>query len=151
MPILRAGMGVFMALWGLDKLVATEGSQRIFSGFYSIDSGPTLVQLAGVAELLLGLALAVGLLRVLTAWVTLIANLVSTGASWKQIIDPWGVFGLTDGGTHLFLASIVIMAASVVLVINARDDTATLDRRLGISPDRRTTRAHSAAEEPVPS
>lgn len=134
MPILRAGMGIFLALWGVDKVVATEGSQRIFSGFYSVDTGPTLVQIAGIAEILLGVALAVGLLRIFTAWVALIANLISTGASWRQIIDPWGLFGLTEGGTHLFLASIVIMAVSVVLVINARDDTATLDRRFGILP-----------------
>ncbi len=139
MPILRVGMGVFLALWGIDKLVATEGSQRIFSGFYSIDSGPMLVQIAGLAELLLGAALAVGLLRVFTAWVTLVANLISTGASWKQILDPWGLLGITDGGSHLFLASLVIMAVSIVLVLNARDDTATLDRRLGIFPKRETT------------
>jgi putative oxidoreductase len=136
MPILRVGMGVFLAAWGLDKLMATEGSQRIFSRFYLIESGPTLVQIAGVAEILLGAALAVGLLRVLTAWVALVMNLISTLASWRQILDPWGVFGFTDGGTHLFLASIVIMAVSAVLVINARDDTATLDRRLGLSPAR---------------
>lgn len=42
-------------------------------------------------------------------------------------LDPWGWFGLTDGGAHLFLASIVIMAANVVIVLNARDDTFTLD------------------------
>lgn len=30
MPILRVGMGVFLALWGLDKLFAVEGSMRIF-------------------------------------------------------------------------------------------------------------------------
>lgn len=147
-PILRIGMGVFLALWGVDKIAATEGSQRIFSGFYSIDAGRSLVQIAGVAEILLGLALAAGLLRVLTAWVALIANLVSTGASWKQILDPWGYFGLTEGGTHLFLASIVIMAVSVVLVLNARDDTATLDRRLGISPERKVDRRPST-EVPV--
>lgn len=141
MPILRVGMGVFLTLWGVDKLVATEGSQRIFSGFYAIDSGPTLVQVAGAAEVLLGLALAFGLLRVATAWIALIANLVSTGASWKQIVDPWGVFGLTEGGTHLFLASIVIMAVSVVLVINAKDDTATLDRRFGILPAGESTKS----------
>ena len=141
MPILRVGMGVFLALWGVDKLAATEGSQRIFSDFYAIDSGPTLVQVAGAAEVLLGLALAFGLLRAATAWIALIANLVSTGASWKQIVDPWGVFGLTEGGTHLFLASIVIMAVSVVLVINAKDDTATLDRRFGISPADKSTKS----------
>jgi uncharacterized membrane protein YphA (DoxX/SURF4 family) len=132
MPILRAGMGVFLAAWGLDKLMATEASQRIFSGMYFVDSGLTLVQMAGIAEILLGAALAVGLLRVLTAWIALVVNSISTVASWRQILDPWGVLGLTDGGTHLFLASIVMMAVAVVLVINARDDTATVDRRLGI-------------------
>lgn len=101
MPILRIGMGLFLAAWGVDKLMATAGSQRIFSGMYFIESGPTLVQLAGVAEILLGAALAVGLLRIFTAWVALVANLISTVASWRQILDPWGVLGLTDGGTHL--------------------------------------------------
>jgi uncharacterized membrane protein YphA (DoxX/SURF4 family) len=130
-------MGVFLVAWGADKLLATEGSRRIFSGMYSIESGPTLVQLAGVAEMILGAALTVGLLRVIAAWFALVINLISTAASWRQILDPWGVLGLTDGGTHLFLASIVIMAVGVVLVLNAGDDTATLDRRLGIgSPGR---------------
>lgn len=131
MPLLRAGMGLFLAAWGVDKLMATEGSVGIFSHFYGLDVGAMAVQAFGAAELLLGLALAVGLFRVFTAWVQLFVNGVSTLASWKQILDPWGAFGLTDGGTHLFLASIVITAASVVLVVNARDSRLTLDRRLG--------------------
>ena len=65
-----------------------------------------------------------------TAWIALLVNFVSTAASWRQILDPWGILGLTDGGAHLFLASIVIMAASVVLVLNARDATGALDRVL---------------------
>ncbi len=138
MPILRFGMGVFVAAWGLDKLMATEVGQRIFSGAYSVNLGATLVQVAGVAEIVLGLALAAGLLRVVAAWLVLAINLASTRSVWRQILDPWGAIGLTDGDSvnHLFLASIVIVAASVVLVLNARDDTATLDRRLGISPAR---------------
>lgn len=145
MPILRAGMGVFLVAWGADKLLATEGSQRIFSGMYSVDSGPTLVQTAGVTEIVLGVALAVGLLRVIAAWIALFVNLISTAASWRQILDPWGVLGLTGGGTHLFLASIVIMAVGVVLVLNAGDDTATLDRRLGIGEQRGTRSAQDAS------
>jgi uncharacterized membrane protein YphA (DoxX/SURF4 family) len=138
MPTLRFGMGVFIAAWGLDKLMATEVGQRIFSGAYSVNLGATLVQVAGIAEIVLGLALAAGLLRVVTAWLVLAINLTSTLSVWRQILDPWGAIGLTDGDSvnHLFLASIVIVAASVVLVLNARDDTATLDRRLGISPAR---------------
>ncbi|MFN2421291.1 MAG: DoxX family protein [Gemmatimonadota bacterium] len=120
MPILRIGMGLFLIAWGLDKLIATEGSIGIFSHFYGLDVGGAAIRLAGAAEILLGLALAVGVLPLVTAWIQLVVNAISTAASWKQIIDPWGILGLTEGETHLFLASIVVMAVSVVLVLNAR-------------------------------
>lgn len=134
MPVLRIGMGIFLAYWGADKLVATEGAQGIFSGFYGLDAGSAMVQGAGVAEIVLGALLALGLFRVPMAWIQFLANAVSTVASWQQILDPWAIWGLREGGNaHLFLASIVIMAASLVLVLNARDDTLTLDARLGRS------------------
>lgn len=132
MPVLRVGMGLFLAYWGADKLVATEDSLGIFSSFYGLDVGRLAVQAAGVAEIVLGALLAVGLFRVPAAWIQLGVNGVSTVSSWRQIVDPWAVLGLREGGNaHLFLASIVIMATSVVLVLNARDDTWTLDRKLG--------------------
>lgn len=131
MPVLRVGMGIFLAMWGVDKLLATEGSVGIFSHFYGLEVGPALVQAAGVAEILLGAFLAVGLFRVPVAWIALAVNTVSTVGSWKQILDPWGLLGLTEGGAHLFLASIVVMAANVVIVLNADDPTGTLDQRLG--------------------
>lgn len=130
MPVLRIGMGIFLALWGADKIVATEPAMGIFDHFYGVEAGPLLVQVAGVAQILVALLLALGLFRVPVAWIALAMNTVSTLASWRQILDPWGVFGLTDGGTHLFLASIVIMAANIVIVLNARDPNFTLDRRL---------------------
>jgi len=147
MPLLRVGMGLFLAAWGVDKLVATEGSIGIFSHFYGMDLGTAALQAFGVAEVLLGVALAVGLFRVATAWTQLIVNGISTLASWKQILDPWGLLGLTDGGAHLFLASIVITAASIVLVLNARDATCTLDRRLGRAgpPDARAAETSERA------
>lgn len=120
LPIFRIAMGIFLILWGLDKWVASEGSVGIFSHFYGLDVGTTVVRAAGGLEILLGIALAVGLFPVTTAWIQLVVNAISTLASWKQILDPWGVFGLTEGGSHLFLASIVVMAVSIVLVIEAR-------------------------------
>ncbi|MEP7384496.1 MAG: hypothetical protein ABI910_22675 [Gemmatimonadota bacterium] len=39
--------------------------------------------------------------------------------SWREILDPWGVWGLGKGGTHLFLASVVLTAVSIVLVREA--------------------------------
>lgn len=120
LPILRVGMGVFLISWGLDKLIATQGAVEIFSFFYGLEVGGLLVRVAGVLEILLGLALAVGIFPVAVAWVQLVVNTISTLASWKQILDPWGVLGLTEGGAHLFLASIVVMAVSIVLVLEAR-------------------------------
>lgn len=72
MPVLRIGMGLFLAAWGVDKLVATEGSIGIFSNFYDMDLGAAAFQAFGITEVLLGVALAVGLFRVATAWVQLV-------------------------------------------------------------------------------
>lgn len=119
LPILRISMGVFLAVWGLDKWFASEGSVGIFSHFYGLDVGTAVVRTAGTLEIALGIALAVGLFPLVTAWIQLVVNAISTLASWKQILDPWGALGLTEGGTHLFLASILVMAVSVVLVIEA--------------------------------
>lgn len=130
LPVLRVGMGLFLVAWGMDKLAATEGSIGIFSTFYGLDVGALVIQAAGVAEILLGILLAVGLFRVPVAWIALAVNAVSTFASWRQILDPWGWLGLTEGGTHLFLASIVVLAANVALVLEARDATWTLDAAL---------------------
>jgi uncharacterized membrane protein YphA (DoxX/SURF4 family) len=148
MPVLRIGMGLFLLTWGLDKLLAVEGSRQIFQQFYRIPAGPSLVQLAGAAEIVLALLLAVGFLRRPVAWIVLVVNAMSTLASWRMIVDPWGRLGLGPGETHLFLASIVIMAVSIVLVANSGDATLTLDGR-------RARRGYHVAgdtsrEEPTP-
>ena len=122
MPILRVSMAVFLAAWGLDKLVAVEGAVGIFERFYGVDAGPSLVQVAGAAEIVLALLLGIGVLRRPVAWIVLVVNAVSTLASWRQILDPWGTLGIGPGGTHLFLASIVLMAVSVVLVLEVEAD-----------------------------
>ena len=120
LPILRIAMGIFLIAWGLDKWFATQGSLQIFSVFYGVEVSGLVVRVAGTLEVLLGLTLVVGILPVVTAWAQLIVNTISTVGSWKQILDPWGRLGLTEGGAHLFLASIPVMAVSIVLVMNAR-------------------------------
>ena len=62
-PVLRIGMGLILLAWGVDKLAAVQGSQRIFAGFYHITAAPTLVQVAGAAEVLIAIALISGLFR----------------------------------------------------------------------------------------
>ncbi len=130
MPLLRMSMGLFLLLWGVDKLLATEGAGHIFGSFYHVPAGPTLVRGAAVVEILVAICLAAGLFRRASAWAALLMVSTSTIGSWKQILDPWGLLGLTKGGTHLFLASIPLTAVAVVLVLNASDDTLAVDARL---------------------
>ncbi|MBI4512558.1 MAG: hypothetical protein HY702_00470 [Gemmatimonadetes bacterium] len=125
-PFLRLGLGVFLALWGVDKLVATDGALGIFRRFYLMEVGQALVQALGVLEILLGLAIVFGFLRTLSYGLGLAADTVSTLASWKEILDPWGlIWG--GGNAHLFLASIPVLAAFVVLFLNRRDEVWALD------------------------
>lgn len=119
LPILRISMAIFIGLWGVDKLIAVDGAVGIFSRFYGIDIGPLVSRVLGVAEIALAALLAFGVRPRPVSWVVLLVNLVSTAASWRQILDPWGVLGIGKGGSHLFLASIVLTAVAVVLVLEA--------------------------------
>ncbi|MGQ0561620.1 MAG: DoxX family protein [Gemmatimonadota bacterium] len=121
-PALRIAMGIFLALWGVDKIIAAEGAEQIFQHFYLLNVGAGVVAF-GILEIALGALLAAGFFRVSAAWIALGVNAISTVASWKQILDPWGKLGLSQGGTHLFLASIVIIAVNIVLVLNARGNS----------------------------
>lgn len=131
-PLLRISMGLFLALWGVDKLVASAGAAHIFGHFYHVAIGPALVRVAGVLEVLLGAILAVGWWRRPAAWLALALTAGASVASWRQILDPWGRLGIGPGGSHLFLASIVLTAVSVVLVLDA--DAPTFARRGRIRP-----------------
>ncbi len=45
--------------------------------------------------------------------------------SWRQILDPWGRLGIGPDGSHLFLASVVLTAVSIVLVLEAATPACT--------------------------
>lgn len=136
LPILRGGMGLFLVVWGIDKLASMPASQQIFSHFYGVSAGELLMRAAGFSEIVLGLLLVAGIFRRPVAWIVLLIHATSTIASWRMILDPWGLMGIGPGGTHLFLSSIVIVTVSVVLVLEASGDRLPADaaRRQGGPP-----------------
>lgn len=128
--VLRVSLGIFIVLWGVDKIVASNDTVNIFSYFYKLPINTSLAVMIGVAEILLGLAILMGFQRKLSYGLGLIAHLISTVSSWKQMIDPWGLYILDGKNSHLFLAAIPVLAAFIVLYMNRDDSNYTLDSLL---------------------
>ena len=59
--ILRVALAAFLLLFGIDKLVATETTVKVFAHFYGFSIAPAVAQAAGVLEIQLGLAMLAGL------------------------------------------------------------------------------------------
>ena len=127
--LLRVSLGLFLFLWGLDKLIATEDTVRIFSHFYKLGIGSAAAVIIGLAEMVLALCIGFGYKRKLSYLIGLIIHAISTLSSWQQLIDPWGRIWGDGKNSHLFLASIPVLAAFFVLYMNRYDDRWTLDQR----------------------
>lgn len=128
--VLRASLGIFLALWGADKLVAPADTIKIFEHFYKMQLDASVATIVGIAEVCLGLAIAGGFFRTFSYGLGLALHLISTLSSWQQLLDPWGKIWNQGKNSHLFLASIPVLAAFVVLFMNRSDEDFTLDRLL---------------------
>lgn len=129
LAVLRVSLGVFLLLWGLEKFVIPGTTVRIWSTFYGVSLGAALVPVVGALETALALAITVGFWRRVTYGLGLLLHAASVFASWRQLIDPWG---LRSGGSpnHLFLAGVPVLAAFLVLYLMRAGDTWTLDEWL---------------------
>jgi len=122
--ILRLGLGAFLLLFGIDKLVAPHTTAAVFAHYYGLgEVSAALVYAAGLAEIALALAMLVGLWRTLSYGLGLLVHTVSTLATYRELLAPFG-------GNHLYLAALPVLAAFVALFLLRRDDTLmSLDAR----------------------
>ena len=116
LAILRIGLGVFLLLWSIDKIVAPESTVAIFEHFYGTSISETIAPLIGVAEAILSVAILVGAWKTVTYGLGLLLHAVSTASSYAQLLDPFGE-------NHLFIAAIPVLAAFVALFLLRRHDT----------------------------
>ena len=129
--LLRVTTGWLLVLWGLDKLVNVEHGQRVAEAFYlGIGSQAFVQNIFGVAEILLGALVVVGLMRRFAYPVMFAILAITTLGVWQSIIDPWGWF-LGDGSNVLFYPSAIIAAGALVLWGQMDQDEMTLDAHLG--------------------
>ncbi len=113
--VLRIGLGVFLLLWSIDKLVAPEGMVAIYQFFYGINITIKTAYVAGALELLLSLAIILGFLKTYSYGLGLVLHAISTIASYQQLLHPFG-------GNHLFIAALPVLAAFITLFLLRQQD-----------------------------
>jgi len=125
---LRVSLGWLMVVWGVDKLTDVEHAQRVAEGFYlGIGTGAGFLTVAGVAQILVGLAAVVGWQRRLIWPVLALVNGITLLAVWVSVVDPWGF--VLEGGSLVFYSSAPIFAGILVGWAFMDQDTLALDQR----------------------
>lgn len=114
--VLRFGLGLFLLLWSLDKLVEPESTLKIFGHFYGLSISTTFAYGAGFLETLLSIAILAGFWKTLSYGLGLLLHTVSTLSTYQQLLSPFGQ-------NHLFIAAIPVLTAFVTLFLLRDQDT----------------------------
>ncbi|MEM8988161.1 MAG: hypothetical protein AAGC95_15710 [Pseudomonadota bacterium] len=131
--LLRLTTGALLIIWGALKVMAPNVSVSVSDRYYSgALSAEALQTPLGIAQCLLGLAVILGLLRVIVYPVQAIVLGLGLAAIWQYIADPFGLY-LLDEDTRqiLFFPSSTVFIASLIMLAFKEDDRWTLDGVFG--------------------
>lgn len=131
--LLRLSTGLLLVAWGMVKIgapnVAAGVSDRYYAGSLSAEA---LQAPLGIAEVAIGLLVCLGLLRKIAYPLQAAILVLGALAIWKYILDPLGLYLLTEETRQvLFFPSFCVAVASVILIAFKDEDTLALDRKLG--------------------
>lgn len=132
---LRISLGAFLLVWAAMKFLVPSGTVGIFSHFYGLSIDTQISIALGAVQALLAVAIIVGLWRTWTLAAGFVVHAVSQGASWRQTLDPWGVW-LGEQPQMLFWAGVPVLVAFAVVWLLRDFDRCSLDT----CRERRTSR-----------
>jgi len=135
--LLRIGTGLLLVLWGALRVFSPAAgpglATKYYGGFLDLQS----LQIGfGVAEVIIGLLVVVGLFRRIGYALQALILVPGALVLWRYLLDPMGMYLLDKESSQiLFFPSITIAAATLVLLAFRDEDRWSLDRLLA---DRRT-------------
>lgn len=129
--LLRLSTGIYLILWGLVKLqskdMAVGVSEKYYNGLLSADIVNYGV---GAIEVLIGVLVALGLLRSIAYFGQLVFYVVGAAAIIINLVDPFGLY-LTETAKLTFFPSWTLLFASLVIIAFKEHDTISLDAKRG--------------------
>jgi len=124
---LRISLGWLLVIWGADKVFNVEHGMAVANKFYfGFLAAESAMQVAGTLQMLVGLAVVLGFARRWVYPLQVLLNSASLLVVFKSVVDPWGwVF---SGTNALFYPSLIIFAASLLLIAFRAEDRWVLER-----------------------
>ncbi len=115
----RLSFGAFLAIWGGSKLTSPESTEGIFTKYYGIEGlGAFASTSLGVAQIVLGLVIMVGLFRTVSYGLGVVIHGVSSISILSHLIAP-----LAEGSNLIFWASVPVLFAALGLFLARHHDT----------------------------
>jgi hypothetical protein len=126
LALLRVSLGAFLLVWAVMKFLGTKSTIGIFKKFYGVSIDVDISMVLGALEGALALAIILGLWRTYSYGVAVLVHGFSQLSSWRQTLDPWGVY-LNDKPQFLFWAGVPVLAAFIVIWLMRDQDKWSLD------------------------
>lgn len=121
--MLRFGLGIYIVLWALNKIISPETSSALFSRFYYINFPPSVIMIIGALELVLGLLIILGFYKNITYSLGLVVQIISVVALFIELLVPFG-------DNIFFYCEIPILLAFVALfLLKNLDNRWTLSKK----------------------
>jgi len=132
--LLRVSTGLLLVLWGVIKTAAPANAISVSDRYYNgLISGEGLQMGLGIAEIVLGALVCLGLFRKFIYPAQAIVLFLGVAFIWNHILDPLGLYLVAeDDRRPLFFPSLCVFFATLVPLAFKEDDRLSLDRKLGL-------------------
>jgi putative oxidoreductase len=130
--LLRAGTGLLLVVWGALRVMTPAAgpglATKYYGGFLDLQS---LQVSFGVAEMAIGLLVALGLFRRFVYLLQALILIPGALVLWRFLLDPLGLYLLDKESSQiLFFPSVTVAAATLVLLAFRTEDRWSLDHQL---------------------
>lgn len=126
--LLRFSTGFYLVLWGALKFLKPEAAIGVSDKYYAgLISSDILNYGIGALEVVVGLAVILGVFRAVAYPAQALIYLVGLLAITPNILDPFGLY-LASEPKLTFFPSTTLFFATLVLIAFKSDDTKVLER-----------------------
>lgn len=113
---IRVTVTAFFMIWSIEKIIAPEITQGVFSRFYSLTISSGVSVFVGIVQTAIILLFFAGLFKLWTYGALLGMHTVSVIASYKPLLDPY------TPPNHLFWAGVPTLGALIALFLMRDED-----------------------------